>query len=77
MQKGEEIEVLRNCALGIICEIHVLHHVKSGSKRLPHERRAETGPRRVKTYAERLQEMKTGPQYSTPVAPKSQYGSSS
>ncbi|XP_052775729.1 ciliogenesis and planar polarity effector 1-like isoform X2 [Mya arenaria] len=47
-----------------------------GSKRLPQKKPTETGPRRVKTYAERLQEMKSGEKYSTPVAPKSQYGSS-
>ncbi|XP_053394280.1 ciliogenesis and planar polarity effector 1-like isoform X3 [Mercenaria mercenaria] len=47
-----------------------------GSKRLPAKRPTETTPRRIKTYTERLQEMKTGQKYSTPVAPKSHLGSS-
>ena len=51
--------------------------VLSGSKRLPGKKPTETGPRRVKTYAERLQEMKSDQKFSTPVAPRSQYGSSS
>ena len=51
--------------------------VLSGSKRLPGRKPTETGPRRVKTYAERLQEMKSDQKFSTPVAPRSQYGSSS
>ncbi|KAL4235812.1 hypothetical protein ACF0H5_004202 [Mactra antiquata] len=47
-----------------------------GSKRLPRKKPTETTPRRVKTYTERLQDMKTGQKYSTPVAPKSHLGSS-
>ncbi|XP_048256398.1 uncharacterized protein LOC124134597 [Haliotis rufescens] len=42
-----------------------------GSKHIPGTaRKAATGPRRVKTYAERLQEMKPRTQYSTPVVPR-------
>ncbi|XP_067677557.1 ciliogenesis and planar polarity effector 1-like isoform X1 [Haliotis asinina] len=42
-----------------------------GSKHIPGTaRKADTGPRRVKTYAERLQEMKPRRQYSTPVVPR-------
>ncbi|XP_060600361.1 uncharacterized protein LOC132753839, partial [Ruditapes philippinarum] len=51
-------------------------HMIYGSKRLPSKKPTETTPRRVKTYTERLQEMKSGQTYSTPVAPKSHFGSS-
>lgn len=47
-----------------------------GSKRIPVKKQPETIPRRVKTYTERLQEMKSKEMYSTPVAPRSHLGSS-
>ena len=49
-----------------------------GSKRMPGQKQYQaTGPYRVKTYTERLQEMKPKEKYSTPVAPRSHLGSTS